>query len=118
MSKTTTHRCTVALAFPTRVAALISLAKAIVERLTGNPSFPNPDPSIAAINGAIADLEVAESAASTRAKGAATTRDQKRAALVVLLRGTKAYVQKMADAAGPDKAPGLIESAGMGVKRV
>jgi hypothetical protein len=117
MKKTTTHRSIVALAFPTRVAALISLAKAIVDGLSGNPSFTNPDPPVAAINTAIADLETAETAAHTRAAGAVATRDQKRAALIALLRGAKGYVQKVADA-HEDTAPTLIQSAAMVVKRV
>jgi hypothetical protein len=116
VKNTNTHRTIVALAFPVRVAALISLAKAIVDGLNGNPSFPNPDPSIAALNAAIAELETAETAANTRVHGAVATRDQKRAALIALLRGAKAFVQKIADA-HPDTAPALIQSAAMGVKR-
>jgi hypothetical protein len=116
MKKTTAHRSIVALAFPARVAALISLAKAIVDGLNGNALFSNPDPSIAALNTAIADLDTAETAANTRVHGAVATRDQKRAALIALLRGAKAFVQKVVDA-HPDEAPSLIQSAAMGVKR-
>jgi hypothetical protein len=116
MKQTKTPRSIVALAFPKRVAALISLAKAIAEGLTGNASFPNPDPSVASINKAIADLEAAETAAKTRLAGAVDTRDQKRADLIALLQGAKAFVQKVADAS-PEQAPALIKSAAMGVRK-
>ena len=114
MNPTKTPRSIVALAFPKRVAALISLAKAIAEGLTGNASFPNPDPSVASINKAIADLEAAETAARTRLAGAVETREEKRAALIALLHGAKAFVQKVVDAS-PAQAPALIKSVAMGV---
>jgi archaellum component FlaC len=44
-----THRPTVALSLPKKVPALIVYAQGIVERLTGNPSFPTPTPTVAAI---------------------------------------------------------------------
>ena len=110
------QRSIVALALPRRVAALIAVAKAIVQGLTGNPSFPQPDPSLPVLSTAIADLEAAELAVQTRAKGAVATRDQKRAALIVLLRREKLYVQKIADS-DYEKAPALIQSAGMGVAK-
>jgi hypothetical protein len=116
MNTHTNQRSIVALALPRRVAALIAVAKAIVQGLTGNPSFPNPDPSLAVLSTAISDLEAAELAVQTRAKGAVATRDQKRAALIALLRGTKAGVQKVADA-DPATAPAIIQSAGMGVRK-
>lgn len=110
------QRSIVALALPRRVAALIAVAKAIVQGLTGNPSFPQPDPSLVEMNTAIADLEAAELAVQTRARGAVATRDQKRAALIALLQREKLFVQKVADS-DPPKAAALIQSAGMGVKK-
>jgi hypothetical protein len=117
MKTTNTHRSIVALAFPTRVAALISLAKAIVEGLTGNQSFPQPDPSIAQLNTAIADLEAAQTAVHARGPGAVATRNEKRAALVALLRQLKSYVQHVLDA-DQEHALALAQSVGMGIKRI
>jgi hypothetical protein len=112
----TTPRSIVKLAFPTRVSALISLAKAIAQGLTGNASFPNPEPTVAAINAAIADLETAETAATTRVQGAVAARNGKRAALVALLQQLKGYIQKIADA-DRETAPALIQSVAMGVRK-
>ena len=116
MKPNNNQRSIVALAFPRRVAALIAVAKAIVQGLTGNPSFPTPDPTVLVLSTAIADLETAEQAVQTRAKGAVATRDQKRAALIALLQREKLYVQKVADS-DPEKATALIQSAGMGAKK-
>ena len=51
MSTTTnrTRHTTVALKLPLSVSALITYAKGLVKRMTGNPSFPNPTPTLAAI---------------------------------------------------------------------
>ena len=116
MKKATIVRSIVALAFPTRVAALISLARAVAQGLTGNQSIPNPDPPVATLNTAIGDLETAETAAKARTKGAAQTRDEKRAAVVALLRRAKVCVQNAADA-DPEHGPSIIHSAGMGVRK-
>ena len=117
MKTPTTPRSIVALAFPTRVVALIDLAKAIAQGLTGNQSFPQPDPSVAQLNTTIADLESAQLAVHAHAPGAVATRDQKRAALVAMLRRLKTYVQHVVDAAPPENATALIQSVAMGVKR-
>ena len=118
MKHTNKHRSIVALAFPTRVVALIGLAQAVVEGLTGNQSFPNPDPSIAVLNAAIADLTAAQAVVtSTRAKGAAATRDEKRAALIALLRKLKTLVQNVADA-NSEHSAAIIHSVAMGVRKV
>ena len=45
------------------VPALISYAQGIVTRMTGNPSFPAPVPTLAAVTAALADLQTAETAA-------------------------------------------------------
>ncbi len=116
MKTTHTPRSIVALAFPKRVVALIGLAKSIVQGLSGNQSFPNPDPSVAVLDTAIADLEAAETAAQTRVKGAVATRDEKRAALIALLRKEKAYVQNVVDA-HPEQAAALTQSVAMGLKK-
>jgi hypothetical protein len=118
VKKTTIVRTIVALAFPTRVVALIDQAKAVVQGLTGNQSLSQPDPSISNLNTAIADLEAAQLAVHARTPGAVATRDAKRAALVALLRRLKTYVQHVVDGVTPEQAVALIHSVGMGVKRV
>jgi hypothetical protein len=119
MSTPAAHRSVATLKFPTRVPVLLSLARAIVLALTGNGSFPTPDPTLAVVNTAIADLEAAETVVvQTRAKGSASTRNEKRAALIALLHQLKGYVQRVADAADPAHAATLIHSAALNVKKV
>jgi len=114
--KTTIHRSLVSLKLPLVVALLISIAKAIVQALTGNASFPSPVPTLAEITTAIHDLEIAETAAISRVRGAVTARNDKRVALVALLSELKAYVQKVADA-NQENGAALIQSAGMNVRK-
>jgi hypothetical protein len=117
MSTPQTHRSIVRLKFPTKVLDLIDLAKLIIQAMTGNAAYPNPDPPLATIQAAIADLESAEAAVHTRARGAVATRNEKRAALIALLQQLKGYVQKVADV-DREHAPSLIQSAGMSVKNM
>ena len=107
----------VALKPPKPIPALITFARSIVIGMTGNVSFPIPDPTLAAVATAIRDLEVAEIFAQTRTRGAVPARDQKRGVLVILLGHLKAYVQKVVDA-DREHAPALVESVGMSVKKV
>ena len=117
MTKAKTNRSIVALAYPKQVAVLIALAKAIVAAMTTNNSyFPSPEPTLAAVTTAIADLEAAETAVQSRAKGAVQARDLKLAALIALLQQLKTYVQKIGDN-DREHAPVIIRSAGMNVKR-
>ena len=116
---TTTHvkRSLASLRLPRSVPALIVLGKSVVTSMTNNPAFPNPDPTLAAVSAAIADLETAETAARTRAHGAVAVRNDKRAALVTLLLQLKATIQKAADA-NVENAAALIQSAGIQVRKV
>jgi hypothetical protein len=57
-----THRPTVALSLPKKVPALLVYAQGIVDRLTGNPSFPTPTPTLAALIAAIHELQAAADA--------------------------------------------------------
>ena len=65
-----TNRSLVALSLPKSVPALLTYADNIVKRMTGNASFPNPAPTLAAITTAIDDLRASEAAAIARTKGA------------------------------------------------
>jgi hypothetical protein len=117
MTNPIVHRSIAVLKLPNPVAEIVSIAKAVVVSMTGNPAFPNPQPTLAAINAAIADLETAEAAAKARTHGAVATRNQKRKALVTLLEQLRGYVQTVADADG-ERAMALIQSAAMNVKKV
>jgi hypothetical protein len=112
----TTHRSLVTLSLPKSVPALILYAQGIVRRMTGNPNFPAPAPTLSAINAGIADLQAAEAAVLARTKGAAAARNEKRKALIVLLQQLRANIQATADA---DEAngPAIIESAGVALRK-
>jgi len=106
----------VTLHLPSKVAALIVYAQGIVTRMTGNPSFPEPSPALSAITTAIDQLQVAETAALARTKGAAAVRNDKRTALLTLLRQLRGYLQTVADT-NPTTAASVIESAGVAVRK-
>lgn len=110
------HNAIVSLLLPAKVADLISYATRVVTTMTGNPTFPTPTPALAAVTAAIGALQAAETAALTRTKGAATVRNEKRAALVLLLKQLGAYIQTVADAT-PENGPSIIQSAGVAVRK-
>jgi hypothetical protein len=113
---TNTRHTFVILKLPPSVPALITHATGIVTRMTGNPSFPNPTPSLAVLTAAIENLKVAEAAALARTKGAVATRNDKRTALVLLLRQLRGHVQTVADASAENGAA-VIASAGLAVRK-
>ncbi len=112
----TIHRAIVSLKLPTQVTALVTYTQGIVKGMTGNPAYPNPVPALAAITTAIDDLQAAETAALTRAKGTATVRNERRSALVKLLVQLKAYIQAEADT-NVENGASIIQSAGVGVRK-
>jgi hypothetical protein len=73
-------------------------------------------PSLAAITQAIGDLQAAEVAALARTKGAVALRNDKRTALVILLKQLRGYIQTVADASTENGAA-IIESAGVAVRK-
>jgi hypothetical protein len=111
------HKPIVSLKLPTPVAMLIAYGRTVVTKMTGNPYFPSPTPSLAQLTASIDGLATAETAALGRAKGAATTRNERKAALVTELKQLKAYVQSVADAAPAENAASIIESAGLVVRK-
>lgn len=111
-----THTPIAILKLPTRVQPLITYARAIVTAMTANPHFPTPGPALAVVTGAIDELQLAETAALTRAKGTAAVRNEKRATLVTLLRQLKGYVQTVVDA-NAENGTSIIESAAIAVKK-
>jgi hypothetical protein len=115
IAKTVQHHATVSLKLPLQPAALVIYAQNVVQKITGNPAFPNPTPPLAAIAAAASELHAAQTAALTRAKGAAAARNEKRTALVQLLVHLKAYIQSQADA-NPENAASIIEGAGVALR--
>jgi len=95
---------------------LINFTQQVVKSMTGNPSFPTPSPTLAAITTAAAELQAAENATLARTKGAATLRNEKRSTLVVLLQELAGYVQTVANA-NVEASASIIESAGMAVRK-
>src|ERR1700756_4702397 len=109
-----THTPIAILNLPTRVQPLITYARAVVTAMTANPHFPAPVPALTAVTAAIDDLQLAETAALTRAKGTIAVRNEKRTALVTLLRQLKGYVQTVVDA-NTETGTSIIESAAFAV---
>jgi len=106
-----------ALKLSPRVKNVISFAQSVAAALTGNPSFPSPNPTLATLNADIAALVAAEAAVLSRMKGAAVTRDEKLAIVKDDLLHARNYVQQVADA-NPTTAQSIIESAGMSIRAV
>jgi len=111
-----THRSLASLKLPTKVSALITYAQGIVKGMTNNPSFPSPTPTLAQVTTAIDELQAAETAALTRAKGAAAIRNEKHTALVALLQQLRSYIQAAADA-NVENGASIIQSAGIALKK-
>jgi hypothetical protein len=111
------HRPIAILMLPKSVPALITYAQSVVTAMTGNPSFPSPVPTLAAVAAAIAALHAAESTAMARTKGAVAARKDTRVALVTLLQQLRGYIQTVADA-DFETAATVIQSAGIAVKKV
>jgi len=98
------------------VPAIITYAQRIVTAMTGNPVFVSPSPTLATVQTSIVALQAAEASALARTKGAVTTRNDKKAALVATLQLLKGYVQSVADA-DPENSAAAIQGAGMAVKK-
>jgi hypothetical protein len=111
-----THRLTVMLSLPKSVPALITYAQGIVMQMTANPSFPNPTPTLAAVTAAIGELQIAETAALARTKGAVAARNERRTALVSVLQQVRAYIQVTADADAAN-AGSIIQGSGVAVRK-
>ena len=105
------------LSLPKPVPALITYAQSVATAMTGNPSFPTPTPTLAAVTAGITALQQAEALALARTKGAAEARNNKRADLVTLLQQLRGYIQTVADA-DVETATTVIQSAGIAVKKV
>jgi hypothetical protein len=111
------HRSIASLKLPLAISLLVTYVQGILKAMTGNPTFPSPNPPLPTIGSAVSELQVAETAAvTTRAKGTIATRNEKRTALLAMLELLRAYVQSVADAT-PENAPSIIESAGLALRK-
>jgi hypothetical protein len=113
---TLVKRSIVSLRLPKSVPVLIGMTRAIISAMTNNPSFPDPQPSIATVSAALSALEAAETAVHGRTLGAVAERTGKRRALATLLAQLKAYIQMVADG-DAETAESVIRSAGVGVRK-
>jgi hypothetical protein len=86
--------------------------------MTGNATFPTPNPTLATFQADIEAVVTAETAALARTKGAADTRNAKLAVVKADLESLKNYVQNVVDASNPGNAESIIGSAGMAVRKV
>ena len=110
------HKTLVALNLPGSLPALIDVVDAMVQRMAGTIWFPDPDPPLATVASAIAELREALVAKETRTRGTAAARNEKLATAVDLITRLKGYVQAVAND-NPESAAAIIASAGMSVKK-
>jgi hypothetical protein len=112
----TIRHAVIALHIPTRSSDFVTFARNVVKSMTANPLFPTPVPSLVTVTTATDDLAAAETATLSRTKGAVATRNEKRAALVLLVKQLGHYVQTVADAS-PDGGASVIASAGFAARK-
>ncbi len=110
------HRTLVVMKLPKSVPALLSRTRVVLTAIEGNPSFPGPTPSLAAVASALTALDDAQTVCLSRTRGTQEARDARQVALVALLHELRGYVQGVADG-DPGGAASIIESAWMSVKR-
>lgn len=109
-------RTLIALNPPRRVHDFLMHARVIAARLSEDPRFSPPPPSLVAFEADVAALEAALIASASRASGSANARKACQAKVALGLQILQAYVQSMANASTADDAALLIELAGMSVK--
>jgi hypothetical protein len=112
-----TYQITAVLNLSDHVPDVIKQLQTIHAAMDGNTWFPNPTVPLALFLTAINELDASETAAKTKTKGLARTRDSKLRTAKSLAHQLKAYVQAIADA-NPAHAGEIIESAGMSRKKL
>ena len=108
------------LRFPRRNLGLLLFAKAVLAALTGNASFPSPNPTLANFGNDVTALDQAETEAETRETGAVQARNAKRLKVMQDLHYLRDYVQFVVETAGVSNAvaAAMIRSAGFALKIV
>jgi hypothetical protein len=117
MSSNPIRRAIAVLDLSRKAGDVIAYAQSVANALKGNPSLPAPTPTLTVFDADVAALQAAEAVAVSREKGAVQERNAKLAVVKTDLEYLRAYVQSVADA-NLTNAPAIIESAGMGVKKV
>ena len=95
---------------------LVALSTHIVESMTTNAHFPNPQPVLANITTQAQALDAAYLASLTHLKGTSDKTSVARKVLALSLKTLSGYVEGIANL-DPDNAENIIISAGMPVKR-
>lgn len=109
-----THRIRVVLMLDrNNIPALLTASHTVCNQMTANTGqFPHANPPLNVLAQQIADLDAAQQATSTRARGTTAARNGKRDVLVTSLESERMYVQSLCDAS-PEQAETLIAQAGM-----
>jgi hypothetical protein len=95
---------------------LIRFARGVAQAMAGHPEwFPSPTPPLSTFSQQINELETAETAAQTRARGTAGARDIKAGTVRASLEYLASYVQQVADA-NAAQAESIIKGAGMSTR--
>ncbi len=97
-----------------QVPLLITRARLIVTKVSGNPWFPQANPPLTELAAAIDDLHRAQ-VTTLKDRDSVPARDKKRRDLVSLLERLAMYVETIANA-NLENAYAIVESAGMFVK--
>jgi hypothetical protein len=98
-------------------AAFLGMSKAILEAVTNaKTTFPTPTPPLVQLSNDISAFDAAQTAALTRAKGAAQKRNAAMAEVVADLDLLRAYVQTVANS-DPANALTIAHSAGMDLRK-
>jgi hypothetical protein len=117
MATNNTPKVHVVLKKPRAVTGIISMAQAIEAAMSANATtFPSPTPTMTQFASDISALVAAESAARTRAKGAAQTRNAKLLVVVTDVNQERAYVEAVANA-NPGNAAAIVGSAGLELRK-
>lgn len=80
-----------------KLTDLIAVGRDVVVKMTGNPAFPTPNPPLTAITSATDEAETAMQEASSGDRVKIAVRNEKKAALMDVLRNAAAYVQGNCD---------------------
>jgi hypothetical protein len=104
------------LKLPRKVPALLVFAALVVKAMKNSRNFPDPTPELEEVRQRIDELRVAQAATLDRTEGTVAVRDEKLAALVVLLWQLRSYVESTAHL-HPRDARRIIRSAGLAVRK-
>jgi hypothetical protein len=102
---------------PQQDKLLIPFAKSIVVAFTGNPSLPDPRPTLLVVADNVEQYEKSQMVAWKRGWGAATLRDGWRRKVMADLNHLRDYLQSVVELLCPEEAAAVIVGAGMRIKQ-